>query len=71
MALIHESLHLFAGYSDQALALAAKKLDGEKNPKPYALTQQGMEDASKRLNEYIGKNCKGVQVNGVSTTIFP
>lgn len=65
-ALIHESLHMFAGYTDQALALAAKKLSGETNPKPYPSTAEGRKAASLALNEYIGRKCKDLSNKGTT-----
>jgi len=68
--LLHESLHMFSGYTDQALALAAQKLDGvkDKDLKVFASDAEGRKKASLRLNEYILKNCKGLSA-GIGTTI--
>jgi YD repeat-containing protein len=63
-AMLHEALHMFSGYTDQALAVAAQRVSGtkDKDIKVFAADAKGQREASMRLNDYINKNCKGLTV---------
>jgi hypothetical protein len=68
-AVIHESLHMFSGFTDQALAVAAQRAAGvkEKDIKHFPGGPAGTPNASLKLNEYIQRYCAGLQVGNGTT----
>jgi hypothetical protein len=56
LQILHESLHLIAGLSDQALANQASII--AKNPKTFAENEEGKIQASRYLNDQIKNHCE-------------
>ena len=72
LTVLHESLHLYSGYSDQALAKAAS-IYGKKPsdaPKEFAYTEQGITKASKYLQERIVEFCGTTKLSPNGGTVI-
>jgi YD repeat-containing protein len=65
-AVIHESLHMFAGFTDQALASAARQIVGDR-AKLYSGDPAGTKQASEDLNYYIQRKCPGLKADKGTT----
>ena len=68
-AILHEALHMFSGFTDRALAVAAQRASGfkEGNIDYFGSGAEGQRKASLALNDYIRRNCKGLSVGGGTT----
>jgi YD repeat-containing protein len=68
-AVIHESLHMFSGFTDQALAESAQRVAGvkEKDLQYFSRDPEGVKKASLKLNDYIKRYCSDLEVT-VGTT---
>jgi hypothetical protein len=68
-AVIHESLHMFSGFTDQALAESAQRVAGvkEKDLQYFSRDAEGVKKASLKLNDYIKRYCSDLDVT-IGTT---
>lgn len=73
LTVIHESLHLYLGFSDQALAKAASmygKNPSKDKPKEFKYNDEGRSKASKYLQGEIEKYCKPIKLSTGGGTVI-